>query len=148
MTRRDDKIKKGTLLVVVGFFGLVVYSILFTPVNSYMYPGIMGGMMPMSMMGRRVQGTLTEINGKVEKVGWMEIELEVDGKEVEVHGASGFWQKIGIKEGDAITVKGVFISMMEMEGGWHEELIPFELTLNGVTYGNAGGATPIWMQGT
>lgn len=42
--------------------------------------------------------------------------------------------------------KGVFVSMMEPGKGWHEGFIPFELTINGRTYGNASIGIPVWMQ--
>jgi len=72
--------------------------------------------------------------------------LEIDGEEVEVHGPPWFWQRIRIKEDDAVTAKGVRVSMMEPGKGWHEELIPFELTINGRTYGNASVGISVWMQ--
>jgi len=141
------RIVVGIISLTIGFFGLIVSVVSFVPWGP-MWPGMaypmMRNMMP--IIGHGNQGALTEVNGTVEEVGRMEIELEADGKEIEVHGPSWFWQKIGIREGDVVTVKGVFISMMDMGKSWHEELLPFELTVNGKTYGNASSRIPIWMQ--
>jgi hypothetical protein len=71
----------------------------------------------------------------------------VDGDEIELHGPPWFWQRLGIREGDGVTAKGVLVSMMEPGEGWHEALIPFELIVNGKTYGDASKGIPIWMQG-
>lgn len=139
MSLGQNRIIVGTLLITVGFLGLVVYLPSFTMWGYPMWP--MG-----PMMGRWNYNELKEVSGTVEKMERMEIELKVDGEEVEVHGPLWFWQSIGIKEGDAVTAKGVFVSMMEPGEGWHEGLIPFELTVNGETYGNAGKGIPVWMQ--
>jgi len=134
----------GIILLTIGFFGLIVSVISFVP-WSPMWPGVAWPMMRnmMPMMRHWNQGTLKEVNGTVEEVGRMEIELEADGKEIEVRGPFWFWQKIGIKEGDAVVAKGVLVSMMDMGKSWHEELLPFELTVNGKTYGNASSRIPI-----
>jgi len=140
----------GIVLITVGVFGLVVSLILLTSWSYSMWPGTMGPMMGRGMMptmGRWNYSELEEVSGTVKKTEWMEIELEVGEEEVEVHGPHWFWQRIGIKEGDEVTAKGVFVSMMEPREGWHEGFIPFELIVNGETYGNAGKGMPVWMQG-
>ncbi|MFQ6076021.1 MAG: hypothetical protein ACE5Z5_07805 [Candidatus Bathyarchaeia archaeon] len=152
MSRDRNRRTLGIALIAVGFLGLVVYSILSTAWSYSTWPSTMGpmmgrGMMPMSMMGGWNYGELEEVDGTVEKIEWMEIELEVDGEEVEVHGPPWFWQTIGIKEGDSVSAKGVFVSMMEPGEGWHKGLIPLELKINGKTYGNASSGIPVWMQG-
>lgn len=140
-----DRRTIGIVLIVVGFIGLVVSLISF---NMWSYSTSPNAMGPMgSMMGRWNYSELEQVRGIVEKIEWMEIELEVNGEEVEVHGPPWFWQRIGIKEGDAVTTEGVFVSMMQPGEGWHEGLIPFELTVNGEIYGNASKGIPVWMQG-
>ncbi len=47
-----------------------------------------------------------------------------------------------------LIAKGIFVFMMKQGEGWHEELIPFELTVNGKTYGNTSKRIPVWMQNT
>lgn len=145
MNQNKDRIIIGVILLAIGFFG-ILFSITFFIRRDYFIWPMMGGMMHMPMMEGWYKGTLREVRGTVEKVEQMEIELDVDGEEVEVHGPPRFWQRIGIKEGDTVTVKGVFVSMMEQGKGWHEELIPFELRINGVTYGDASKGIPVWMQ--
>jgi len=76
----------------------------------------------------------------------MGIELELDGKEVEVHGVGWCWQRVGIRESDMVTARGVFVSMIEMPEGCREELILFEQTIEGRTYGNAREGIPVWIQ--
>jgi hypothetical protein len=132
----------GILLIVVGFIGLLVSLVSFNIWSYSTWPSGMG-----QMMGRWNYSELEQVSGTVEKIEWMEIELRVDGEEVEVHGPPWFWQRIGIKEDDVVTVKGVFVSMMQPGEGWHEGLIPFELTVNGERYGNASKGIPVWMQG-
>ena len=73
--------------------------------------------------------------------------MGVDGEEIEVHGPFWFWQGIGIKVGDTIVAKGAFVSMMELGEGWHQALIPFELTVDSETYGSVDEGIPVWMQG-
>jgi len=133
----------GAILFAAGLSGLAVASVAFV---SWGHPSwsMMNGVM--SMMGRLNQGTLTDVNGTVEKVERISVELWSYGREVEVHGPYWFWQEIGIKEGDVVTAKGMFVSMMEPNEGWHEELVPFELSVNGRTYGNVNNRIPVWMQ--
>jgi len=138
---RKRNITGGIALIVVGFFGLTIYLGSIVNWGYPMWPGSGG-----SMMGRWGSGKLETVNGTVEKIEWMEIELEVNGKEVEVHGPLWFWQSIGIKEDDLVTAKGMFASMMQPGEGWHEEFIPFELTINGKTYGGVNKRVPVWMQ--
>ncbi len=150
MSRYRKRETMGIVLIVVGFLGLVVSLVSFNIWSYSIWPSGMGSMMGSGMMGpmmgRWNYSELEQVSGTVEKIEWMEIELEVEGEEVEVHGSPWFWQRIGIKEGDAITVKGIFVSMMQPGEGWHEELIPFELTVNGETYGDVGEGIPVWMQ--
>jgi len=140
MSRNRNRETLRIVLIAVGFLGLVV-SLTSFPMWSYS----VWHMGP--MMGRWNYGELEEVSGTVEKTEWMEIELGVDGEAVEVHGPHWFWQRIRIKEGDAVTAKGVFVSMMDPREGWHKEFIPFELTVNGETYRNASKGMPVWMQG-
>ncbi|MEM3151027.1 MAG: hypothetical protein QXK15_00455 [Candidatus Bathyarchaeia archaeon] len=136
MNQNKDRIIIGVILLAIGFFGILFSITFFVRRDYFIWP----------MMEGWYKETLREVRGVVEKVKQMEIELDVDGEEVEVHGPPWFWQRIGIKEGDTVTVKGVFVSMMEQGKGWHEELIPFELRINGVTYGDASKGIPVWMQ--
>ncbi len=134
----------GAILLSVGILGLVVSS---ASLSRWSYPmWHVGPMMWRGMMGRWSYDELKEIAGTVESVGWMEVDLKADQKEVEIHGPYWFWENVGISEGDTVTAKGVFVTMMEPGEGWHEGFIPFELAVNGRTYGNAGKAIPIWMQ--
>jgi len=140
MSRSRNRMTMGIVLIVSGLLGLIVYMTWF---SMWSYPMWPNG----PMMGGWNHGALKEVSGTVEKTVRMEIELKVDGKEVEVHGPYWFWQRIGIKEGDTVAAKGVFVSMMEPRQGWHEELVPFQLMVNGETYGNASTRIPVWMQG-
>ena len=140
MSLGRNRIIVGALLITVGFLGLVVYLPSFTIWGYSMW--LMG-----PMRGRWNYGELKELIGTVEKIEWMEIELEVDGEEIGVHGPSWFWQGIGIEMGDVVSARGVFVSMMGHGEGWHEGFISFELTVNGETYGNAKEGIPVWMQG-
>jgi len=99
------------------------------------------------MMGRLNAGEVRELSGTVKKIEWMEIEVDVEGEEVEAHGPSWFWQAIGIKVGDTIIAEGGSVLMMEPGEGWHEAFIPFELMVDGETYGNVNEGMPVWMQG-
>ncbi|MBO3842779.1 MAG: hypothetical protein FGF48_10265 [Candidatus Brockarchaeota archaeon] len=151
MNRERNRIAMGIILLAAGFLGLTVSLIGFAAWNYSAWPGTMHstmgrGMMLMQMMEGWHREALVEIEGTVEKLEWMEIELKVEGGEVEVHGPTWFWQRIGIKEGDTVSTKGVFVLMMEPRKGWHEEFLPFELTINGMTYGNASRGVPVWMQ--
>jgi len=140
MNRDRNRRTMGIVLITVGLLGLIISLTSFTMWSySMLYTG--------PMVGRWNYGEMVEISGTVDKTEWMEIELKVDGEEVEVHGPPWFWQRIGIKEGDAVSVKGIFVSMMDSGEGRHEELIPFELTANSETYGNASKEIPVWMQG-
>jgi len=139
----------GAILLFVGILGLAVSSAFLSmwsyPIWSYpMWH--MGPMMWRGMTGRWSYDELKEISGTVQSIGWMEVDLKADQKEVEMHGPYWFWENIGIGEGDTVTAKGVFIAMMERGEGWHEGFIPFELTVNGRTYGDAGNRIPIWLQ--
>ncbi|GEM_PF-3345230 len=131
--------------LIIGFFGFLIFMIFLTR-SYFIWPMMRSSMMPMSIIKEWNQGALKEVKGMVEEVEWMEIKLDVNEEEIEVHGPPWFWQRIGIKEGDVITVKGAFIYMMEPMGSWHQELIPFELTINDKTYGEASKGIPIWMQ--
>jgi len=151
MSRDRNRVTIGIALITIGFLGLLVFLTSFTIWGYPMWHGVAGpmmgrGMMPTPMRGGWNYRELKEVRGTVEKIGWMEIELEVEGEEVEVHGPPWFWQRVGIKERNEVTVKGVLVSMMEPGKGQHEELIPFELTINGRTYGNASVRIPVWMQ--
>jgi len=75
----------------------------------------------------------------------MEIELKTNRGEVEIHGPYWYWEKIQIKHGDEVTAKGTHVQVMK-PGGRHQELVPYELTINGKTYGDAATETPVWMQ--
>jgi len=137
---RGERAVLGIVLMAGGLLGLLIYVAWFT---MWVYP-----MFPTAhMMGGWNYGELEELTGKVEKIGWMEIELRVNGKIVEVHGPLWFWQRIGVKEGDTVVVKGVFVLMREHGETLHEGFIPFELRVNGRTYGDTDSRTPVWMQG-
>jgi len=134
-----DRKTLGTILIVAGSFGLIVSLALST---FWIYPFRFMG----PMMRGPIYWELKEVSGTVEDIKWMEIELRVDGQEVEIHGPSSFWERIAVKEGDTVTAKGVFISMMGHWEGWHQDFVPLELTVNGRTYGNATEGVPVWMQ--
>jgi len=134
-----DRRTLGIILIVAGFAGLIVSLALSA---LWIYPFWFMG----PMMGGWSRGELEEASGKVETVKWSEIELKEDGKEFDMHGPLWFWQGIEIKEGDAVTAKGVFVAMMGHGEGWHQDFVPFELTVNGRTYGNATEGVPVWMQ--
>lgn len=139
MSQDRKRINLGIGFIAVGLIGLTVY---------FMLPIIWGyPMWPMvHMMYRLNSPGAKELRGTVEKIEWMEIELEVDGEEIEVHGPFWFWQGIEIELGDTIVAKGAFVSMMEPGEGWHQALIPFELTIDGETYGSVDEGIPVWMQ--
>lgn len=71
----------GIALITMGFLGLLVSLTSFTMWGYPMWPGVTGPMMG----GGWSYSELVEVSGTVEKIEWMEIELEV-GEEVEVHG--------------------------------------------------------------
>jgi len=76
---RGERAVLGIVLMAGGLLGLLIYVAWFT---MWVYP-----MFPTAhMMGGWNYGELEELTGKVEKIGWMEIELRVNGKIVEVHG--------------------------------------------------------------
>jgi hypothetical protein len=139
MNRNKDKRTLGIILIIVGFLGLAVSLTSFTMEGYSIWP--IGPM----MRGWNYRG-LKEVSGAVEKIEFMEVELVVNGEEVELHGPPWFWQRLGIKEGNVVTAKGVLVSMMEPGKGWHQEFIPFELKVNGKTYGDASKGIPVWMQ--
>jgi len=142
VSKDKKRITLGIILIAAGILGLIVSL---SSSIAWSYPVWRGVMHPM-MGGWRSSGELKEVEGIVEKIEWMGLELEVDGKEVEVHGPSWFWQQIKVKEGDEVTAKGVFTVIMEHGKGWHQELVPFELRVNGETYGDVKRGIPVWMQ--
>ncbi|MGB9718830.1 MAG: hypothetical protein ACPL4E_10430 [Thermoproteota archaeon] len=130
----------GLILIGVGILGLVVCV---SALNAGYSPSLPMG----HMMFRWADGKIEEISGEVEKIEWMEIELTLDGREIEVHGPWWFWQAIGVKNGDEITVVGMIVNMFEPEEGWHQALMPYQLVIGDQTYGNADRRIPVWMQG-
>ncbi len=128
----------GMALVTLGIWGTALQVASSSPWSHFYSP--MG-----SMMGWRY-GPLDVVSGTVLETGMMEIELDSNGKKIEVHAPYWFWQLIGIKVGDTVTVKGARVFMMGHGEGWHEELIPFELTVNGKTFGETNSRLPVWMQ--
>lgn len=140
MSHDRKRMNLGIGFIAVGLVGLTVSSMFFT---TWGYP-----IWPMGhMMGRLNSGEVRELSGTVKKIEWMVIEVDVEGEEVEVHGPSWFWQAIGIKVGDTIIAEGGSVLMMEPGEGWHEAFIPFELMVDGETYGNVNEGMPVWMQG-
>ncbi|MFQ6086091.1 MAG: hypothetical protein ACE5OY_07515 [Candidatus Bathyarchaeia archaeon] len=101
-----------------------------------------------SMMGSWLyEAEPAEVEGAVVKVRWASIELDADGESVEVYGPPWFWHLIDVEAGDTLTVKGVLVNTLNwFEERWHGELIPYEITINGKTYGDANLGIPIWMQ--
>jgi len=140
LTQNKSKIFFGTILIVIGVLGLVTYKISFFMLGYPMWS--MG-----HMMDKWEYAELEELSGIVEKVDLMEIELADGEVEIELHGPLWFWQKIELKEGDEVRAKGVFVWMMEPGEGWHQEFVPFELTVNGKVYGVAETRMPVWTQG-
>lgn len=131
----------GIALIAVGFLELIVYM---TSVTAWGYSVWFGARGP--MMERWNYGSIGEVGGTVEKIEQMEIELNVNGTKIDVHGPFWFWQNVGIKKGDSVTAKGVFASVMEPGEGWNEEFVPFQLMIDGKTYGDADKRIPVWMQ--
>ena len=144
MSVREKRVMVGAILIIAGLVGLI-FALSTSAGWSNSYGSMMGGNMP--MMGQSYQAPLKTVNGTVATVESMEIELNTSTADVEVHGPYWFWQALGVKEGDTVTAKGVFISMMDQGAGWHEELMPFEVAVNGKTYGDANLRIPVWMQG-
>ena len=144
-----DRRVLGVLLIIIGFLGLFISLASLTFWSFRTWPFAIGrtwrGTMP--VMGVIGYGELEEVSGTIKEVKWMEVELEVDGEEVELYAPSWFWEEIGIKEGDSVRAKGIMISIKHPMQGSQKGLIPFELTVNGKTYGNASNGIPIWMQG-
>ncbi len=140
---REEKILLGVMLLIISILIFAVSSSLLAVPGHLMWH--YGSMMKNMALGLN-QSQLKDVSGTVENIGWMQIELEDGQGEIEVHGPSWFWKAIGVKEGDYVWAKGVFAYMMEPEEGWHEEFIPYELTVNGRIYGDAGRGIPIWMQ--
>jgi len=143
MSAQERRIILGAIMIAAGLLGLAFALSTSVGWNNSYY-GMMGGNMP--MMGQWYQGPLNNVNGTVTKVESMEIELNTSSTNVDVHGPYWFWQEIGLKEGDAITASGVYTAMMDQGAEWHQEFMPFQLTLNGKTYGDASVRIPVWMQ--
>ncbi len=121
--------------------------------NGYGYGfGMMNGRGGMGMMGARNGGMggcpmmgfanqeVETISGTVAEIEWHEVVLSTAAGEAEIHMPPWFASDLGIKEGDSITAKGVYV---KMHG---DEFVPFEITVNGKTYGSVDEKTAVWMQ--
>jgi hypothetical protein len=139
----------GILLIAVGLIGLFVSLASLTIWSYRTWPFAKGqmwrGVIP--IMGVMSYGELEEVSGTVKEVKWMEVELEVDGEEVDLYAPPWFWREIGIKEGDEVEAEGIMISMTHPMEGKHKGLVPFEITVNGKKYGDTSEGLPVWMQG-
>jgi hypothetical protein len=130
--RHDNRIVAiGAIFLAVGLLLYITYAYMTS------YPVVVPG---------SGDGDVRAITGTVETLELMELQLLVNGEAVEVHGPAWVWNTIGIREDDLLTVKGVYITMTERGEGAHEGWLPYELTVNAVTYGNADTGLPIWLQ--
>jgi hypothetical protein len=87
-----------------------------------------------------------EVTGTLEETHWSYIVLNVDGEALDIYGPSWFWHIINPATGDNVEVIGEVVSMTNWYGETHTEIMPFELTINGITYGNANLGIPVWNQ--
>jgi hypothetical protein len=87
-----------------------------------------------------------EVTGTLEETHWSYIVLDVDGEALDVYAPSWFWHIINPATGDNVEVVGEIVSTINWYGETHTEITPFELTIDGITYGNANLRTPIWNQ--
>ncbi len=109
---------------------------------------MMGNMMSNGKMNCPMMNELEDenleiqtITGIVSEIEMHKIVLTSSETESEIHIPPWFVQNLEIKEGDSVTAKGYII---QMHGD--EELIPFELTINGKTFGSVEEKNPVWMQ--
>jgi len=84
---------------------------------------------------------LQTVSGTVSEIDRNEIKLTTADGESEIHMPSWSIQEFGIEEGDSVTATGVYPLV---HGG--EDMIPFELTINGEIYGSAEERMPVWRQ--
>jgi len=148
MNNGNLRILIGIMMIAASF---ILLSLLFEySITSWGRSALSGRNTVRSMitttLGWNYSNEFDEVGGTVKEVKWNEVELDTGGEEVEMHGPLWFWQVIGIRAGDTVGAKGVFVWMMEHGEGWHKEFIPFELTINGIKYGEAGREKPVWMQ--
>lgn len=87
-----------------------------------------------------------EVTGTLEETHWSYIVLDVDGEALDVYAPSWFWHIINPATGDNVQVIGEIVSTINLYGETHTEITPFELTINGITYGNANLGIPVWNQ--
>jgi hypothetical protein len=87
-----------------------------------------------------------EVTGTLEETHWSYIVLDVDGEAFNVYGPSWFWHIINPDTGSTVEVVGEIVSTTNWYGETHTEITPFELTINGITYGNANLGIPVWNQ--
>lgn len=87
-----------------------------------------------------------EVTGTLEETHWSYIVLDVDGEALDVCAPAWFWNIIAPTEGSNVEVVGHLVSTTNYYGETHVELTPFELTIDGVTYGDADLGIPVWNQ--
>jgi hypothetical protein len=87
-----------------------------------------------------------EVTGTLEETHWSYIALDVDGEVVNVYGPVWFWHIINPTTGDNVEVVGKIVSTINWYGETHTEITPFELTIDGITFGNAILGIPVWDQ--
>lgn len=87
-----------------------------------------------------------EVSGTVLEVHWSYIVLNVEGEALDVCGPAWFWHIINPTTGSNVEAKGDVVSTINWYGETHTELTPFELTIDGITYGNANLGIPVWNQ--
>ncbi len=87
-----------------------------------------------------------EVSGTLEETHWSYIVLNVDGGTLDVYGPAWFWHIINPATGSNVEVTGELVSTINWYGETHVEITPFELTIDGVTYGDANLGIPMWNQ--
>jgi hypothetical protein len=123
--------KTRTLLAVLLAAGI--------PAVAFAHPFGADGYGTTGVQGCRMAGfqgaEIESVSGTVSDIGLHETELSGG----DLHIPYWFAEEIGLKKGDFVTAAGVYAYM-------HDELVPFEMAVNGKTYGSSENRIPVWRQ--